>query len=54
MFELGRVQGEERLEVLVRVVNRSGLLGQLGGRGHEEAEVLGAVEVEFEGRKVGV
>ena len=48
------MRGEEWLEVLVRIVNRSGFLGQLGGRGCEEAEVLGAVEVEFEGRKVGV
>ena len=49
-LELGRVRGEERLLVLVRVVDRSGLLG---GRGREQAEVLGAVEVEFEGRRVG-
>ena len=45
-LELGRVQGEEGLQVLVGVVDRSGLFG---GRGCEKAEVLGAVEVEFEG-----
>lgn len=50
-FELSQVRGEERQKVLVHIVNRFRLLG---GRGHEEAEVLGAVEVEFEGRRMGV
>jgi hypothetical protein len=37
--------------VFVGIVNRSGLLGRLGCK---EAEILGAVEIEFEGRRVGL
>ena len=47
-LKLGRVRGEEGLQVFVRVVDRAGLFG---GRGREQAKVLGAAEVEFESRR---
>ena len=50
-LELCCVRREEGLQVVVGIVYRSGLLGRLWCK---EAEILGAVEVEFEGRRVGL
>jgi hypothetical protein len=45
------VRGEEWLEVFISILDSFGLLGRLRCK---EAEILGAVEIEFERRRMGL